>query len=63
MEPLPVRLTTASFDHLMQATEMVRCDAPGVFHAIERENPFAAEVRERFFALAAEARTELEKRD
>ena len=60
MEPLPTRMTTASFDLLMQATEMVRYDAPGVFFAIERLNPFAAEVRERFFALAARARSELE---
>jgi len=60
MEPLPTRMTTASFDLLMQATEMVRYDAPGVFFAIERRNPFAAEVRERFFALAAQARSELE---
>jgi prephenate dehydrogenase len=60
MEPLPRRLTTASFDHLMQAVEMVRHDAPGVFHAIERENPFAAEVRSRFFALAETLRGQLE---
>jgi prephenate dehydrogenase len=60
MGPLPTRLTTASFDHLIQATEMVRYDAPSVFQAIERANPFAAEVRERFFAFAAEVRAELE---
>ena len=40
MEPLPTRLTTASFDHLIQAIEMVRYDAPSVFHAIERANPY-----------------------
>jgi len=56
MEPLPTRMTTASFDRLMQAVDMVRYDSPAVFRAIERDNPFAAEVRERFFALAEEAR-------
>jgi len=56
MEPLPTRLTTASFDLLMQATEMVRYDAPSVFLAIERDNPHAASVRERFFAIAEEMR-------
>jgi prephenate dehydrogenase len=61
MEPLPTRLTTASFDHLVQAIEMVRYDAPSVFHAIERANPYALEVRERFFALADEIRNELEQ--
>jgi prephenate dehydrogenase len=37
MEPWPNRMTTASFDHLVQATEMVRHDPEGVFTAIERE--------------------------
>jgi prephenate dehydrogenase len=63
MEPLPSRLTTASFDLLMQATEMVRHDAASVFLAIERDNPFAAEVRERFFMLAEATRAELDQRD
>jgi prephenate dehydrogenase len=54
MEPLPTRLTTASFDMLMRGVEMVRYDAPEVFMAIERANPYSAEVRERFFTLAAE---------
>lgn len=62
MEPWPTRLTTASFDHLVQATEMVRYDSAGVFSAIEQANPFAAEVREKFFSLAAELRQELEER-
>jgi prephenate dehydrogenase len=63
MGPLPQRLTTASFDRIMEATEMVRYDSPGVFMAIERENPYAADVRERFFTLANEARAELKKRN
>jgi len=60
MEPLPRRMTTASFDLLMQATEMVRYDAPNVFLAIERGNPHARAVRDRFFALAEEMRLHLD---
>ncbi len=60
MEPLPKRLTTASFEHILAAVEMVRYDATSVFQAIERQNPYAPQVRERFFTLAAEARAELE---
>ena len=59
MEPLPARMTTRSFDYLTAAAEMVRHDAPEVFEAIERANPFAAEVRRRFFALAAAVDAEL----
>jgi prephenate dehydrogenase len=60
MEPLPKRLTTASFDHLMRATDMVRHDSASVFLAIERDNPYAAEVRAQFFSLAEAMRVELE---
>ena len=63
MEPLPTRLTTASFDYLMRATDMVRHDAASVFLAIERDNPFAAEVRAQFFSLAEAMRIELDQRD
>lgn len=62
MEPMPSRMTTRSFELLMQATEMVRHDAPGVFLAIERANPHARAVRERFFAHA-QALTEALERD
>lgn len=61
MEPLPTRMTTASFDLVARAVEMVRYDAPEVFLAIERDNPFAPEVRRRFFALAAEVDAALER--
>lgn len=53
MEPLPTRMTTKSFDLIMQAVGMVRHDAPEVFHAIERANDFTPMVRQRFFELAA----------
>ncbi|OSQ48809.1 prephenate dehydrogenase [Thalassospira alkalitolerans] len=59
MDPLPTRMTTASFDLLVGATEMVRHDAPGVFWAIENANPHAGAVREQFFALAMEVRDQL----
>ncbi len=62
MEPLPTRMTTRSFDLLMQAVGMVRDDAPEVFQAIERSNPYSREVRERFFALAAALDAELGER-
>ena len=62
MEPLPTRMTTTSFERIMQAVEMVRHDSPAVFRAIERDNPFSAEVRDRFFALADQARAELDHR-
>lgn len=60
MEPLPTRMTTVSFERLMQAVELVRHDSPAVFRAIERDNPFAAAVRERFFDLAELARADLD---
>lgn len=53
MEPLPTRMTTRSFDLLMQAVNMVRHDAPEVFQAIERSNPYTGDVRRRFFDLAS----------
>ena len=62
MEPLPRRLTTASFDKLLQATEMVQGDAESVFLAIERDNPFSAEMRQRFFEVADQLKCELEER-
>jgi prephenate dehydrogenase len=59
MEPLPTRLTTRSFDLLMQAVDMVRHDTPEVFHAIERANPYSPAVRRRFFDLASALDAEL----
>ncbi|CAA2104265.1 hypothetical protein MBUL_02620 [Methylobacterium bullatum] len=59
MEPLPTRMTTKSFDLLMQAVGMVRHDAPEVFDAIERANPYAEDVRRRFFAHASRLEAEL----
>jgi prephenate dehydrogenase len=59
MEPLPTRMTTSSFELIRQAVGMVRDDAPEVFRAIERSNPYAPEVRRRFFDLASALDAEL----
>jgi prephenate dehydrogenase len=60
MGPLPSRMTTRSFDLILQATDMVRHDAPAVYEAIEGANPHAAAVRERFFRLAEDVRGSLD---
>jgi len=61
MEPLPRSMTTVSFDLLMRAVDMVRHDAPEVFYAIERMNPFVPDVRRKFFGLAADLAEHLEQ--
>lgn len=63
MEPLPDAVTTRSFDLLREAVEMVRHDAPEVFDAIERLNPYASDVRRRFFDLASALDAELQETD
>lgn len=60
MGPLPTRMTTKSFDLLSEAVSMVQHDAPEVFEAIEKANPYAETVRRRFFELAADLSAELE---
>ncbi|MEL0438842.1 prephenate dehydrogenase [Phycobacter sp. K97] len=52
MSPLPARMTTTSFERMMEAARMVQNDPPGVFAAIAQANPFAAEVREDFLRKA-----------
>ncbi|SFT93144.1 prephenate dehydrogenase/arogenate dehydrogenase family protein [Sedimentitalea nanhaiensis] len=61
MEPLPSRMTTKSFDLLSEGISMVQNDAPEVFEAIEKANPYAEDVRRRFFNLAAKLNAELEE--
>ncbi|HBF30894.1 prephenate dehydrogenase [Rhizobium sp.] len=51
MGPLPDRLSTASFDLLMHATNMVRYDSNAVFLAIHRTNPYSAAIRKKFIEL------------
>jgi prephenate dehydrogenase len=60
MGPLPTRMTTKSFDLLSEAISMVQHDAPEVFEAIEKANPYSDTVRRRFFGLAASLSIELE---
>jgi len=49
-----------SFDCLMQAVDMVRNDSDELFLTIERDNPFAADVRRTFFRHAADLNRHLE---
>lgn len=60
MGPLPTRMTTKSFDLLSEAISMVQHDAPEVFEAIEKANPYSETVRRQFFGLAASLSVELE---
>lgn len=60
MGPLPTHMTTKSFDLLSEGISMVQYDAPEVFEAIEKANPYAETVRRRFFDLAASLSVELE---
>lgn len=62
MDPLPNRMTTRSFDLLLESVNMVRHDAPEVFDAIERSNPYSSGVRRRFFELASALNAELDDR-
>ncbi len=60
MGPLPTRMTTKSFDLLSEAISMVQNDAPEVFEATEKANPYAETVRRQYFDLAASLSVELE---
>jgi prephenate dehydrogenase len=53
MELQPTRLTTRSFERLMSAVDMVRHDAPEVFQAILRGNPYAGDILKRFKAMTS----------
>ena len=59
MEPLPARMTTASYELMLQAAAMVRDDPPGVFAAITRDNPYAAPLRADFLRQARALDAEL----
>ncbi|CUI67093.1 prephenate dehydrogenase [Cognatishimia activa] len=63
MGPLPTRMTTASFELLSQAIEMVKDDPPTVLQAIEASNPFAAQVRAQFFERAERLKETFESAD
>jgi prephenate dehydrogenase len=63
MEPLPRTMTTKSFDVLMQAVEIVRYNSMELFLSIERDNPFAADVHQKFFRKVEELRQFLRSHD
>lgn len=60
LEPLPRVHTTLSYDLMMQGVGLVQGDSDELFLSIERDNPFAAEVRTRFFAEIDALRSRLE---
>jgi prephenate dehydrogenase len=60
LEPLPRSHTTVSYDLMMQALSLVQGDSDELFMAIERENPFAGELRQRFFSEIEALRKRLE---
>ncbi len=60
LEPLPRLHTTVSYDRMMQALALVQGDSDELFLAIERENPYAAELRQRFFAEIEALKAKLE---
>lgn len=63
MEPLPRIMTTKSFDVLMQSVEIVRYNSLDLFLSIERDNPFAADVHQKFFRKVEELRHFLRSHD
>jgi len=63
LEPLPRELTTRSYDLMMQGIGLVSGDSDELFLSIERDNPFAGEVRKRFFAEIDHLRGRLEAHD
>jgi prephenate dehydrogenase len=60
LEPLPRVHTTVSYERMMQALSLVQGDSDDLFLAIERENPYAADLRQRFFAEIEALRGRLE---
>ncbi|MFT4076768.1 MAG: prephenate dehydrogenase/arogenate dehydrogenase family protein [Asticcacaulis sp.] len=63
LEPLPTVHTTRSYDLLMQGVGLVSGDSDELFLSIERDNPFAAEIRKRFFNEIDSLRNRLEAHD
>jgi prephenate dehydrogenase len=55
------RMTTKTYELIDQAVEFIRYDSDELFHAIERENPFAAEAKKAFFAAARRLEEKLDK--
>jgi prephenate dehydrogenase len=55
MDLPPLPHTTASFDHLMRMTEMLRHDSEALFRTITTDNPYMPEVKARLAASLAAA--------
>jgi prephenate dehydrogenase len=47
-----MRFPTRTYELMQQMVEMIRYDSDELFRAIERENPFSAEAKKAFFAVA-----------
>lgn len=60
LEPLPREHTTRSYDLMLEGIGLVSGDSDELFLAIERDNPYGAEVRSRFFAEIDALRARLE---
>jgi prephenate dehydrogenase len=58
----PFQLTTKTFEYMQNMVEMVRYDSDDLFHAIERENPFAGEAKNAFFNAARKLEERLEQK-
>ncbi|MGA9657626.1 MAG: prephenate dehydrogenase/arogenate dehydrogenase family protein [Asticcacaulis sp.] len=63
LEPLPKVHTTRSYDLMMQGVGLVSGDSDELFLSIERDNPFAVEVRKRFFNEIDSLRGRLDAHD
>lgn len=63
MEPLPRTMTTKSFDVLMNAVDIVKYNSLELFLSIERDNPFAADVHQKFFRKVEDLRQFLRSHD
>lgn len=60
LEPLPSVHTTRSYDLMMQGIGLVQGDSDELFMSIERDNPFAQDIRKRFFSEIDSLRNRLE---
>lgn len=62
LEPLPTEHTTKSYDLMMQGVKYVANDSDELFLSIERDNPYAADIRRRFFAEISALQNRLESK-
>ncbi len=63
LEPLPRVHTTRSYDLMMQGIGLVQGDSDELFLSIERDNPFAADIRRSFFQQIDTLRARLESHE